>query len=70
VVDNAGKAVGTEAAVRVDASGTAQGKRQQLLAGFVAHGARAYQWVVLGPAVDREQARTFLDSFRLLAAPG
>jgi hypothetical protein len=70
VVDEAGKAVGTEAAVRVDATGTAQGKPQQLLAGFGARGARAYQWVVLGPSVDREQARTFLESFRLLAAPG
>jgi hypothetical protein len=70
VVDEAGKAVGAEAAVRVDATGTAQGKPQQLLAGFGARDARAYQWVVLGPSLDREQARTFLESFRLLAAPG
>ena len=38
----------------------------QMHAAFAARGARAWQWVVLGPAPDAEQARTFVASFRLL----
>ena len=39
-----------------------------MMAGFAAHGPRAWQWMVIGPAPDRDHAKTFLDSFRLVAA--
>jgi len=68
VVDAAGARQGREPALRVEAGGSAQGKPVTMLAGFATRGARAYQWVVLGPRPDREQAKTFLDSFRLLQA--
>jgi hypothetical protein len=67
VVDASGKQVGSEPAVRVEAEGAAQGRPMRLSAGFTARGARAWQWVLLAPEVDREQARTFLESFRLVA---
>jgi hypothetical protein len=38
------------------------------MARFVAVGAKAWQCVVLGPAVEREHAQTFLRSFRLVRA--
>jgi len=68
VVDAAGAALGQEPAVRIEADGTANGGTMQMMAGFTARGARAYQWVVVGPQPVREQAQTFLDSFRLLQA--
>ncbi len=68
VIDPSGAARGAEAAMRIDADGSAQGKAVTMLAGFAARGARAYQWVVLGPGIDREQAQVFLDSFRLVEA--
>lgn len=66
VVDASGAAVGREPALRIEAEGSAQGKPMRMFAGFAARGSRAYQWVVLGPQPDPEQARTFLDSFRLV----
>ena len=70
VIDAGGAATGEAAALRVDAEGSAQGKPVTMLAGFTAHANRAYQWLALGPAVDAEQAGTFLSSFRLtLVAP-
>lgn len=68
VVDAAGASQGREKSLRIEARGTAQGKPVTMLAGFATRGARAYQWVVLGPQPDREQAKVFLDSFRLLQA--
>ena len=50
---------------RIEVHGRMREERVAMHAGFVAHGARAYQWVVLGGAPDPEQVRTFLDSFRL-----
>lgn len=66
VVDRAGVKVGAALATRIEATGQAQGKPAVLLAGFVARGARVYQYLVLGPNPDREQAAVFLDSFKLI----
>lgn len=66
VVDASGAALGREQALRIEADGSAQGQPVRMLAGFTARGSRAWQWVVLGPQPDPEQARTFLDSFRLV----
>lgn len=51
---------------RIEADGKMRAQAATMLAGFAARGARAYQWVVLGEAPDPEQARTFLESFRLI----
>jgi len=66
LVDASGAAKGRVPGVRVEADGSVQGKAMSMLAGFTARGSRAYQWVVIGPEVRREEALTFLDSFRLL----
>ncbi len=66
LVDASGTALGRIPAVRIEAGGSAQGRPMSMLAGFTSRGARAYQWVVIGPEVRREEALTFLDSFRLL----
>jgi hypothetical protein len=66
VIDATGAARGQVPAVRVEASGNVQGKPATMLAGFTASGTRAYQWVVIGSGFPREEARTFLESFRLL----
>jgi len=68
VVNPAGAALGREAGVRIEADGSAKGGAIQMMAGFTARGTRAYQWVVVGPQPVREQAQTFLDSFRLVQA--
>lgn len=65
VVDAGGAACGRLDASRIEVHGRMREERVAMHAGFVAHGARAYQWVVLGGAPDPEQVRTFLDSFRL-----
>lgn len=67
-VDAAGAVQDRQEAVRIEAEGSAQGRAVTLSAGFVAQADRAWQWVVIGPAVDREQAAVFLDSFRLIRA--
>ncbi len=68
---DAGGAAGARVpAVRIDAQGRAQGAPVRMLAGFAAHGTRAWQWVVMGPEPDPEHAKTFLDSFRLIATDG
>jgi hypothetical protein len=69
VVDAAGAKVGEAPGWALRASGSAQGRPMQMHAAFAARGARAWQWVVLGPEVDAEQARTFTASFRLLQEP-
>jgi hypothetical protein len=66
IVDPTGKVVGAAAAIEVEASGRMKDRDAVLMARFVALGARAWQCVVLGPAVEREQADTFLRSFRLV----
>ena len=66
VVDASGVTQGRVPGVRVEADGSAQGKAMTMLAGFTSRGTRAYQWVAVGPDVRREEALTFLDSFRLL----
>jgi hypothetical protein len=66
VVDRKGARIGTVTATRIEASGQARGKPMTLLAGFAGRGDRVYQYVVLGSNPDREQASTFLDSFKLL----
>ncbi len=67
VVDGAGAARGELPATRILAEGRTAGGEVTMRAGFVGRGRHAYQWVVLGPSIDDEQARTFLDSFRLTA---
>jgi hypothetical protein len=66
VVDSAGAALGEEPGTRVDVEGRAQGRAVSMRGGFVGRGDLAYQWLVLGPTIDDEQALTFLDSFRLM----
>jgi len=66
--DPSGALVARVPVVRVEASGKAQGTPVTMMAGFAAHGPRAWQWMVIGPAPDRDHAKTFLDSFRLVAA--
>lgn len=65
LVDAGGAARGEVPGVRVVAAGRAQDRAVEMRAGFAGREDLAYQWVVLGPALDDEQARTFLDSFRL-----
>lgn len=66
VVDPGGASLGRITVERVEASGTVQGRPTEMLAGFAAEGRRAWQWVVIGPALDREQASTFFDGFRVM----
>jgi len=66
--DPAGALVARVPVVRIEATGKAQGAPVTMMAGFAAQGARAWQWMVIGPAPEREHAATFLDSFRLVAA--
>lgn len=66
VLEPGGQPTGKLAAERVEATGTVQGRPSTLVAGFAADGRRAWQWVMLGPTVDREQAQTFLEGFRVV----
>jgi hypothetical protein len=50
----------------VEATGRAKGAPAVLLASFIGHGDRAWQAIVLGPEPDREQARIFLDSVKVM----
>jgi hypothetical protein len=68
IVDPTGKAIGAAAAIEVEAKGRMNDRDAMLMARFVALGSSAWQCVVLGPAVEREQAQTFLRSFRLVRA--
>lgn len=67
IVDAGGAARGELTGVRISADGRVQDRKVSMHAGFAGRENLAYQWVVLGAAVDDEQARTFLDSFRLTA---
>jgi hypothetical protein len=66
VVDPGGARLGQITGERIEASGAAQNRPTEMFAGFAAEGRRAWQWVVIGPALDREQAQTFLDGFRVM----
>lgn len=68
VVDGAGAPLGDEHGVRIDAQGRVREQPVSMRAGFTSRGDRVYQWVALGPSLDDEQVRTFLDSFRLTPA--
>lgn len=66
VVDPSGAALGRLDAERIDAVGTVKGRPMTLVAGFAGEGRRAWQWVVVGPEVDREQAQAFVEGFRVV----
>jgi hypothetical protein len=68
IVDPTGKTVGAAAAIEVEATGRMKDRDALLVARFVAVGAKAWQCVVLGPAVPPEHAQTYLRSFRLVRA--
>ncbi len=68
VVDGVGAVRGEVPGVRVAVDGRAQGAAVEMRAGFVGREDLAYQWVALGPALDDDHVRTFLDSFRLTPA--
>jgi hypothetical protein len=59
-----GKTLSHTPAILIQAHGVA--KPSNMVGGFVARGARAYQYLVLGEVIDAESARYFTDSFRLL----
>lgn len=64
VLDPQGRTMAPLAGLRIEAS--AKAPPNQLLGGFVARGDRVYQFLVIGPQPDPEQAQTFIESFRLL----
>ena len=66
VTDASGAVCERVDAWRIEADGRMREQATTMFAGFAARGARVYQWVVLGEAPDPEQARTFLESFRLI----
>lgn len=66
VVDDAGRSRERLEATEIEAAGALNGAAATMLARFAAREARAYQWLVLGPAIDREQAAVFLESFKAL----
>ncbi len=66
VFDGNGQRLDRVGATRIEARGTVRDETVTMLAGFVARGARAHQWVALGAALDGDEAQTFLESFRLL----
>lgn len=65
-IDAGGAATGRLPAERVEADGAVQGRPVTLLAGFAGQGRRAWQWVVIGPSVDPEQAEVFFEGFRVI----
>ena len=65
VVDDGGRPSGSAPGWRIEATGHAGDREVGMHAVFAARGGRAWQAVVVGPSPDREQARTFLDGFRI-----
>lgn len=61
-------AAGSDAAVDVDAVGTANGQPMKLRGHFEAHGTRFYQVIVMGKAnaMSSEHTDQFISSFKLL----
>ncbi len=68
LIDPAGVARGERAAVRLAARGSVQGRAVQMHGIFVAEGRRACQAVALGEGLPPDEARTFVDSLRLIVA--
>ncbi len=66
IVDDSGRALGTINAQLVSAKGAVKGQALFMQAGFLVEANRVYQWVALGPQLDLEQTKTFMQSFRLL----
>lgn len=66
VVDASGRPAGSAPGWRIEASGKAGDRDVSLRAVFASRGGRAWQAVVLGPDPEPEQARIFLDGFRIL----
>lgn len=66
VVDGDGREVARAPGLRIEAAGQAQGKPAVLLGRFFGRGDRAWQAVVIGPDPDREQAKIFLESVRVM----
>lgn len=65
VVDASGRALGSAPGWRIEASGSTGQHAVSLHAVFASRGGRAWQAVVLGPDPDPDQARIFLDGFRI-----
>ncbi len=68
LVDAGGELRGVTPGLLVDAQGSAQGKPVRMLAGFVGHRDRVYQYLVIGPQAGfrMDEARLFADSIRLV----
>ncbi|UCE32652.1 MAG: hypothetical protein JSW68_07130 [Burkholderiales bacterium] len=66
LVDASGAARGIVPALWIEVAGMMRERPASMLARFSVLGDRAYQWVVLGYEIDREQALTFLDSLKLM----
>lgn len=65
VVDASGRPAGAAPGTFLEAAGSIRGRPAVLQAHLVAHAGRAYQALVVGTDLDRDQAKTFFDSFRL-----
>jgi hypothetical protein len=67
VLDHGGARRDTVPAMVIRADGTARQAPTRMIAGFVGHGDRVAQFVVMGPAADFDEgeARVFVESFRL-----
>lgn len=68
IVDGAGATRGQVAGVRVNVQGRVQGRAVQMQALFVGEGRRACQAVALGAGLPADEARTFLESVRLVVS--
>lgn len=66
VVDADGREIARATGLRLEAAGQTQGKPAVLLGRFFGRGDRAWQAVVIGPDPDREQAKIFLDSIKVM----
>lgn len=66
LLDSSGREQARVPATQIVARGAIAGKTVSMRARFFARGARAWQAVVIGPAVVQEEADTFLDSVRVL----
>ncbi|MFT3800488.1 MAG: hypothetical protein QM766_04640 [Burkholderiaceae bacterium] len=77
LVDGAGQQRGRVEGWQVEASGPGPAGKEtgakadrgaiEMIARFAGRGDRVWQAVVIGPSIDREQAKTFLESLRLTA---
>ncbi|HVL56555.1 MAG TPA: hypothetical protein VM491_08615 [Burkholderiaceae bacterium] len=66
VVDTGGRRNGQLNATEVEVAGSLKGAATTMVVRFAARDAYAYQWLVLGQAIDRDQAAVFLESFKAL----